>query len=458
MRILLNVPRAYNPKQMYREYPLGVGYIGTVLQQHGHTVSIFDGNVEGSEDQLLIQQVEAFQPDIVGFSVITPNYPVARNQIRLLHQFAPDVFLIAGGIHASLFPTDLLDDGVHVVVLGEGELTMPTLIEYFATGHSYDGLPGIACQEDNQARKHFKLSTGIHIDDLPFVDRKLYNLSKYAHHSIMCSRGCPYKCKFCCNYTDTLNTQGVRVRHQRQVIDEMIHLRNEFGAKEVFFVDDIFFLRRPDAKSFCRQLIDEGVNMSWIAQMRVDSIDDELAGLMAEAGCRRVYFGIESGSDSILRATNKGMTTDDIRKGVLAAKHAGLRVKTGWIYGLPGTIDEQHSSLSLMLELRPNEISIHQLIPFPGTDYYKHAVQYGIRIANPKAFESFCYGGLGGNITFDYLSQSQFMELLENTTCELEASGYVSSDNAQPNSAYIYTTPLNELSMNVFHPVVEEFI
>ena len=84
MKVLFAVPRSYNPKQMYREYPLGVGFLGTVLKQQGHDIRIFDQNAEGSNDTTLLSHVAEFQPAVVGFSVITPNYPVAKNQIRAL--------------------------------------------------------------------------------------------------------------------------------------------------------------------------------------------------------------------------------------------------------------------------------------------------------------------------------------------------------------------------------------
>ncbi len=92
-----------------------------------------------------------------------------------------------------------------------------------------------------------------------------------------------------------------------------------------------------------------------------------------------------------------------------------MRVKTGWVFGLPGTLDEQYESVAFMRELRPHEISIHQFIPFPGTEYYEPAGGYGVRIRDPKDFASFCYGGLSDNISFDYLSQGQLIELLEYT-------------------------------------------
>jgi len=184
--------------------------------------------------------------------------------------------------------------------------------------------------------------------------------------------------------------------------------------------------------------------------MRADRVDPAIAAAMLEAGCQRIYFGVESGSDAILQRAKKGMTKDQIRRGIRAAIDAGLRAKTGWIYGLPGSLEEQYESIEFMLELRPHEISIHQLIPFPGTIYYNEPARFGIRISDPKAFESFCYGGLEGDIRFDYLSHQQLVRLLEETSRALENAGYVNSDEADAGSEFIYTTPLSRQSMNVF--------
>jgi anaerobic magnesium-protoporphyrin IX monomethyl ester cyclase len=288
------------------------------------------------------------------------------------------------------------------------------------------------------------------LDDLPFVDRSLYNLSRYTHHSMLASRGCPHHCAFCCNYTGTIRNDGVAIRGHEKVIHEMVHLRDIYGAKEIFFADDIFLLRKHDIREFCRSCTARELRINWIGQMRADRVDQSIATAMREAGCQRIYFGVESGSEAILQRAKKGMTKDQIRRGVRAAIDAGLRAKTGWIYGLPGSIAEQYESIEFMLELRPHEISIHQLIPFPGTIYYKEPERFGIRIPNPKAFESFCYGGLDGDIRFDYLSHEQLVKLLEDTASALESAGYVNSDRADAESEFIYTTPLSRNSMNVF--------
>jgi anaerobic magnesium-protoporphyrin IX monomethyl ester cyclase len=453
MKILFVAPRSYNPKQMYREYPLGVGFLGTLLKQNGHEVRVFDQNVEGLEDDGLWRLVSEFQPDVAGFSVITPNYPVARKQIRRLKQMHPDVWIMAGGIHATLFPDDLIADGADVVVTGEGEPVILELVNGLHEGRDLASLPGLTYRgpsgEVVRTPGHSQTTS---LDDLPFVDRGLYNLPKYTHHSMLASRGCPHHCAFCCNYTGTVRNDGVAIRQHLRVIAEMEHLRDTYGASEIFFADDIFLLRKRDILEFCKANAERKVGVRWIGQMRADRVDATVAEAMRLAGCQRIYFGVESGSDRILRDAQKGMTTEQLRKGIRAAKDAGLRVKTGWIYGLPGTLEEQYESIPFMLDLRPHEISIHQLIPFPGTIYYTDPARFGIRIADPKSFESFCYGGLDGDIQFDYLSHDQLTQLLEDTASALEDAGYVSSDKAGPGAEYIYTTPLSRSSMNVFRP------
>jgi radical SAM superfamily enzyme YgiQ (UPF0313 family) len=454
MRILLAVPRSFNPKQMYREYPLGVGFLGTILKECGHEVSVFDENVEDGGEKGLSHRIEAFKPEIVGFSIITPNYPVARKQIQELKRTKPSLRIIAGGVHASLFPEDIVADGADVVVRGEAEATISGVVDCLQHGRHPDGLPGVTFR--NRAGETVSTSgwsPAAALDELSMVDRSLYRLDLYSHHVMLASRGCPHRCAFCCNYTGTVRNQGVAVRQCEQVVAEMKYLRDAHGAKEIFFADDIFLLHKRQIARFCQLCIDSRIGVRWIGQMRADRIDLEVATLMAEAGCQRLYFGVESGSARILAAARKGMTKDQIRAGVKAARDAGLRVKTGWIYGLPGTLEDQYAAIGFMLDLRPHEISIHQLIPFPGTVYYAQPERYGIRIAERKAFESFCYGGLDGNIQFDYLSHSQLVRLLEDTAKALEAAGYVSSDRARPDSEYVYTTPLNSLSMNVFRSV-----
>ncbi|SPE51656.1 hypothetical protein SBV1_140010 [Verrucomicrobia bacterium] len=443
MRVLFVVPRSFNPKQMYREYPLGVGFLATLLQQSGHEVRIIDQNASAIDDATVLKSAADFQPAVVGFSVMTPNYPVARKQIRQLKDQQPSLRVMAGGIHATLFPEDLIDDGADIVVLGEAEGSIVELIACLEGGREPAELPGLVFRKAaGETVRTAGRSEPVPIEDLPIVER-------YTHHSMFASRGCPHHCSFCCNYTGTVRN-GVAIPRIDRVVAEMEYLRDTYGAREVFFADDIFLLRKHDILEFCLACVARDLDVKWIGQLRANLVDPTLAQAMRAAQCQRIYVGVESGSDAILQRAKKGMTTAEIRRGVSAALAAGLRVKTGWIYGLPGSLEEQYASIKFMLELRPHEISIHQLIPFPGTIYYSQPEQFGIRLAAPKAFESFCYGGLEGDIQFDYLTHGQLVQLLEDTAHALESEGYVSSDSARPGAEYIYTTPLSQTSMNVF--------
>jgi radical SAM superfamily enzyme YgiQ (UPF0313 family) len=456
MNVLLIVPRSLSPKQTYREYPLGAGLIATSLRRAGWNAAVYDQSVEGPDDGPLWARLAEFQPDVVGFSVITPGYPVARRQIQRLRREQPDLPIVVGGIHASLFPEDFLADGANAVVVGNGCEPMTLLADRIRRGLPWDDVPGLvgrATGSPAQAGRLFRNAPARRSpgDDPGIIDRDVYNLPLYAHHSMFASIGCPHRCTFCCNFTGRLLQQGVTVRTCDRLCEEIDYLVAGYGAKQIFFVDDIFLVQRENVLKFCRSLARRQPGLQWIAQMRADVIDDEVAAEMAAAGCRRIYFGVESGSEAILRRVCKGEDRESIRLGIESAKKAGIRVKTGWVYGLPGTLDEQYESVAFMRELRPHEISIHQLIPFPGTEYYAHPARHGIRIRDPKDFASFCYGGMGDNVSFDYLSQSQLIGLLQHTIDVLRSDGYTSSDQATAETPYVFSTPLNSTSMSVFH-------
>ena len=475
MNVFLIVPRSLSPKQTYREYPLGAGLIATSLRRAGCNATVYDQSAEGLDEGPLWARLAEFQPDVVGFSVITPGYPVARQQIRQLRRERPDIHIVVGGIHASLFPDDFLVDGADAVVVGDGCEPMISLVDRIRRGLPWDDVPGLVGRTPGHHVGH-RVPTVV-VDKLfrnapwapgrepsthgrgrrspgadpGIVDRDVYNLPLYAHHSMLASLGCPYRCTYCCNFAGTILRQGVTIRSCDCICEEIDYLVTRYGAKQVFFVDDIFLVQRANVLEFCRSLARRQPGLQWIAQMRADALDDEVAAEMAAAGCRRIYFGVESGSDAVLQRVHKGMDRESIRLGIESVKKAGIRIKTGWVYGLPGTIDEQYESVAFMRELHPHEISIHQLIPFPGTEYYAHPARHGIRIRDPKDFASFCYGGMGDNVTFDYLSQGQLIELLEYTVNVLQSDGYTNSDLATAETPYVFSTPLNSMSMSVFH-------
>lgn len=450
-KIALIVPSSYNHKQVYKEYPLGVGYIGTVLKREGYEVKIFDQAIEGLTNNELVKKLEKYGARIIGFSIISATYTTSIELIKLIRKSVlKESFIIGGGIHVTLFPKESIKDGFDLIVKGQGESKITQIIESIYNYSKLKTIPGIVLKDDiGNLIDNEDIINCIDLDSLPIVDRSLYNIDLYTHHSIAASRGCYYRCKFCCNYSGTLLNDGVSIRSIDNVIKEIIYLQENFGAKDIFFVDDILFLKKSEIILFCKEIIKRNIKFNWYVQLRIDYIDEDVACYLKAANCKRVYFGVESGSDLILSNTNKGINRKKILNSIRCMKEVGIRVKTGWIYGLPGSLEEQKKSISLMLEARPNDISVHKLIPFPGTEYYNNSNEYGIKIDNPKDFSSFAFSGTNENINFSYMNEDEYISLLKETEDSLESAGYVSSDKANGSQEYIYTTPLNKKSISI---------
>ena len=452
MKIGIIVPRSFNKKQLYKEYPLGAGYIGTVLDNMGYSVKIYDQNIDLNSNKDLAKVIIEENYDVLGFSMLTATYPTGLDILKRIKTLGYNGKIFAGGIHPSLFPKECVKDGFSYVIKGEGEIVVTKLLDYFNNKLNIEKVPNIAYRHGDIIVDKENERLNINVNRLPFVNRNLFDLEKYTTHSISGSRGCPFRCKFCCNYNHLTNVSlKDRIRTVESIVDEIEDIVKNFGGKDIFFVDDIFFSNINNLRRFNEILKEKKIKIRYNAQFRATMINDEVCTLLKESGCKKIEVGVESGSEKILNDACKGIQIKDIKRCIEIGKKNGLIVKTNWIYGLPGSIKEQYKSVDLMIETMPNEISIHQLIPFPGTEYYDNREKYGISIKNPLNFESFCYGDLDDNITYDYMSRKEYEELILYTIEKLESVGYVSSDNKNETSEYIYTTPFNKESLNPVH-------
>lgn len=451
MKIMFIVPRSLNPKQTYGEYPMGAGYICTYLKKLGFSIKIIDQAAEKISDAAIPDVIMNYGADIVAYSILTPSYPCAKLQIGLIRSRLFNIPVIAGGVHSTIFPKLLLDDGFDAVVIGEGEYEVQHLCLTYEKYKMFPKSNNIVISSMSRLTAMDNVDDELEkkiIKDELILDRSVYNLDLYDHHSILAARGCPFSCKFCCNYKKIFGTYYIR--SIKSVISELIELEKQYGADTVFFADDIFLMNQQNIIDFCKEYKRVGLQVKWIAQLRVDLINEKTATTMKENGCLKICFGVESGSQTILDAANKRIDIHQAEKAIRETKNVGLRVKTWWIVGLPGSYSEQLKSLDLMLAARPNEISVHQLIPFPGTDYYNYSDRYGIMIRDKYNFSSFCYGGIGDNFSFDYLTKGDYRAILNAISRRLEDVGYVSSDCAKKSDEYIYTLPISHKSIRVF--------
>jgi anaerobic magnesium-protoporphyrin IX monomethyl ester cyclase len=216
------------------------------------------------------------------------------------------------------------------------------------------------------------------LDKLPFPARHLLPNQRYLQFgkkqygygisTVMSTRGCPYECEFCSN---VIFGGTYRERSAGNVVDE-IEQTLALGYDRISFADDVFILRKKRVLEICAEIKKRGLHFNWECLARVDSLDESTYVEMYMAGCRRVYFGIESGDDGVLRLMNKKITTDEARHAVLAAHQAGLEVGAFFILFYPGETNQTVlTTLRFATSLPLDYLGLTMPYPLPGTALYE---------------------------------------------------------------------------------------
>jgi len=406
----------------FRQIPLALAYLVPVAREFCD-VDVHDMLV----DDHLIERVAANPPDIIGFSIFSADYLAVQAIILQIKRAAPESLLIAGGAHATVEPVEVLRLGIDVVVRGEGELPFRELLRQIASGtKDFTDIPGISYFDEltPSGVMHNPVQQIQNLDDVSLPEIEAFEFTKYTQYPLLTSRGCPFSCKFCAS--KTIWGKCIRFHSADRVFKEIDRAVNQFGYKRLVFVDDTFTLNHKRLKQLCAMISDADLGIRWSVNSRVDSITDETAFFMARAGCDVVSFGIETGSPEIQQAINKHTTLRQMQRAVEACRNHGIRVKTGWMIGLPGSYEEQMKSLDVMLALQPDEITIHHFIPMPGTPYWNHPEQYGISFDKDRLLASFSLDALPRQIglKFQYLSHEDIEWIIDTFIIRLQEAGY----------------------------------
>lgn len=378
-RVTLVYPyfRPQRDKSIFRFPPLGLGYIASYLRQNDISTSLIDCTFLSQQQAL--ERVRNSNPEIVGiYSMFSMKHP-AMLMAKLLRNNCE--MLVAGGPLPTIRPENFLED-FDVVAVGEGEQTMVELVRAFENRQSLSTVNGIVYKKQNKNVDPEVVSTRSRefiedLDRLPFPARDLFDNQSYKNHyftkfgytttSLITSRGCPFQCDFC---SRAVFGNGVRTRSAANVVDEMENVR-ALGYDRVWFADDCFTLNRKRLLSICDEIIRRGLRMDWECLSRVDTIDMETASKMNQAGCIRVFFGIESGNDAILALMKKKATADEARKAVLTTKSAGIQVGAFFIVGYPSETDKTVlDTLRFVSSLPLDYLSFTMPYPIPGTPLY----------------------------------------------------------------------------------------
>ena len=365
--------------------PLGLAYIAAVLEKQNYEVKLLDLIVLPLSNGEFLEELERFNPDIVGFTSVTSTIRSAYRLAALVKEKNPETVTIIGGPHATAMPDECLRESIDFVVKGEGEETIKDLL---ANLESPEKVNGIAFKSKGRTVHTVPRAFIRDLDALPMPARHLFpQLRLYKGQealgnripvgSIITSRGCPFKCAFCFK---AVFGDKFRARSAESVVEEWAYLVKKYKVKEISIVDDSFTTSKKRVHAVCDYLIENKLTIPWSCPngIRVDLMDPELAQKMRRAGCYRVALGIESGSQAIIDSIGKNITLKQIENAVKCCKKAGIKTMGFFMLGnLAENEDTMRKTINFAIKLNTTYAQFLIALPFPGSRLYNEVIKNG---------------------------------------------------------------------------------
>lgn len=393
MRILLINPPWSNDSVLdsliSNNPPLGLAYLAAVLEKEGYKeIKIVDMKVSKMPLNEIKSYIHDFKPNIVGIYSTTGQVTSAAKIIDIIKSIDKGIWCVLGGPHPSVLPERTLKEtNADIVVLGEGEITMLEFVKAVESKREISGVLGLYYKKEGDILFTGRRPYIEDLDTLPLPARHLLpDISLYSdtnsvyetklHAQVMSSRGCPFNCAFC---DKSVYGRTYRVRSAKSTVDEIEFLVNKYNVREIRFFDDLFTANKQRVVDICDELKKRNIQISWSCESRVNTITPELLKIMKEGGCWAISYGIESGTQEVLDALNKGITLDQIKTAVKLAKDAGLTVRGYFMIGLPTeNVETIKRTIKFATKLDLDHAVFSLFSPYPGTELFKNIEKYGI--------------------------------------------------------------------------------
>jgi anaerobic magnesium-protoporphyrin IX monomethyl ester cyclase len=366
--------------------PIGLMYIAAALEKAGFEVQMLDNYLLKKSTDEIKQLVKNLNPQIIGITCGSATFSRCIETVKAIKKALPSCKIVVGGWHASYMPESLLAHSeIDYVVMGEGERAITQLARCITSGNESDALaiPGVAF---GRRGKYVKNPPKFieNLDEIPFPARHLVPLELYDRtieflnvkpaDVMNISRGCVFNCGFC--ETRKLWGNMCRAFSPNRVIDEIQDLIIKYGTRGLYFINDNFTLRKKETLELCRLMIENKLDLEWVCDTRVDIVNQELLEKMNKAGCKTIWFGVESGSQKILQRIGRNTTIKQIETAFNLCRRNGIQIACSFMLGLPDeTLKDMEMSLKFAKKLDPDWCQFNIFIAYPYSRLYQEVLE-----------------------------------------------------------------------------------
>ncbi len=401
--------RPWAQKSASNRYPLGLIYIATPLINKGYTVKIIDE--ETCNDWLTeLKSVLDSTTICAGVGVMTGRSIKSALDFSIALKRIKQIPIVWGGIHPSFLPSQTLrNDFVDIIVIGEGEKKFLEIVEHIRNGEGLDNIKGIAFKKNRRINYTESEENFLDLNNLPMpnfnlIDVKYYSTTKRNFMGdkkgvidLNVDRGCPYRCAFC--YNIKFNNRRWRTIDAEHILNMIEKIIKEYNVSAIDFVSDNFFVDKNRVYKICKGIIDRKIDIAWHSDIRIDTFlryEDSLLKLMKKSGCSTLTFGIESGSDRILKMIDKEISREDVSKAHRKAKNFNFIVNYHFMIGFPEETPKDILETIKLIWILMRDKNSHiygpsMYVPYPGTPLYDRCCELGF--VSPNCLEGWINHG-----------------------------------------------------------------
>jgi len=362
--------------------------------------------------------IRKLDPKFVGITLMTPTLHSGLKVSGIAKGLGKVV--LAGGPHVNIVQDAILKlNEIDYCFFGEAEFAIVEFFKSYPDIEKISHIRGIGFKVSKKTIYNGISERITNLDSLPYPDRELLiyreRYLKTGLSSIMASRGCPFNCSFCASVP--IWGRNAEFRSPEHIVKEIKHLHDTYEVKEFRFFDDTFTVKKENVINFCKILIDTFGKkyFKWWCLSRINSIDENVLFWLREAGCTQIHYGVESGSDRILKLMHKAITIKQVESVVALTKKHGFWVNTFFIIGIPyEKIEDMRKTIDFIKKIKPDSVNLCTFTPYPGTELYNYCVKKRL-IKHDDSYEMFKYIGhhSSENYFLEDVSREDYKKLLD---------------------------------------------